>query len=118
MIWCRGSTALTPTLSRFAGVGAIHLTIPRMNLPLPRSGRGRGEGVRQVDSPAGRRLLVQHFGHPAVDDPLAVGARIGGVDGKDVGALEHGREGRLERDLGARRHEVDLVLRELACLLY
>src|ERR1700719_3685839 len=57
-------------------------------------------------------LWIQHFRDPAVDDALAVGARVIGIDRKDLRALQYRGEPRFERDVGMRGHEVDLVFRE------
>src|SRR5258708_4320043 len=59
-------------------------------------------------------LRVQDFGNPALDDALAVGARVIGVDRKELGVLEHDGKTGIECNVGMRRHEVDFVFRKLA----
>src|SRR5450759_1403704 len=68
--------------------------------------------VALITPPMARRLGVQHFRDPTVDNALAVGAGVIGIDRKNLRTLQYHREAGLERDIRVRGDEVDLVLRE------
>src|SRR6202171_3020340 len=68
--------------------------------------------VALITTPATRRLGIQPFRDPAVDNALAVGAGVIGIDREDLRALQYRGEAGLERDIRVRGDEVDFVLRE------
>src|SRR5260370_21564813 len=75
-----------------------------------RSAHSRTTVTRSAGSRRSVSLLeIEDLVHPALDDALAVGARVGVVDRKDPGAPEHLGQARLDRHLGVGRNEVDLV---------
>src|ERR1044072_6057646 len=69
-------------------------------------------GSRAMRAPVmarGVTRLRQDLGHPAVDDALAVRARVGVVDREDLGSLQDRGQRSLRLHLRVRRDEIDLV---------